>query len=161
MNMSATNDYEDRNSLKRPENLRFPMPEPSRGNLMERLSDNAKARFESLGIRYMDLVFISMGGVIRSANDFLVWEYNMRHGYEALVERVYVLSDAIERAYDLKDSIAIASPAIVIPLTASEREIRERLEGSVKTATYVIENMNIDVAHTKRWMGRDNNLVYT
>jgi hypothetical protein len=146
-----------------PENLRFPMPEPSKSsNLMERLSDNARARFESIGIRYMDLLFIPMGGVIRSDNDLLSWEYSMRYGYEALVERLDVLNDAIERAYDLKGSIAIASPIIVIiPPTASEKEIRERLEGSVKIVTYVIENMGIDdVERINRWIGRDNNLVY-
>jgi hypothetical protein len=144
-----------------PENIRFPMPEPGRGNnLMERLSDNARAWFESLGVRYMDLVFVSMGGVIRSADDILEWEYNMRYGYEALVERLYVLSDAIERAYDLKDSTVIPSPAIVILPTASEREIRERLEDSVKTAIYAIENMSRYITHTKTWMNRDNNLIY-
>jgi hypothetical protein len=144
-----------------PENLRFPMPEPSKSNnLMERLSNEARSRLESLGVRYMDLVFIPVAGVLRSANDILTWERNMKNSVEALIERLYVLNDAIDRAYDLKNSTVIASPAVLIMPTVSEKELRECLEDSVKNAIYAIENMSIYVAYTKMWMGRYNNLIY-
>jgi len=149
-----------------PENLRFPEPEPDKStNLIEKLSDYSRARIESLGIRYIDLVFIPVGGVIRSANDALAWEHNIKNNISAIAERAYVLNDAIERAYDLNNSTVVVYPAMVILPTASEREIRENLEFPVKNAIYAIEKyaieyMGIYTDSTERRIGRDNDLIY-
>jgi hypothetical protein len=149
-----------------PENLRFPLPEPDKSNnLIEKLSDYTRDRIESIGVRYIDLVFIPVGGVIRSVDDILTWENNIKNNISAIAERAYVLSDAIERAYDLNNSIVVVSPAMIILPTASEREIRESLEAPVKNTIYTIEKyaieyMGIYTDSTERRIDRDNDLIY-
>lgn len=123
-----------------PKDLWFPPPEPSRNNLMERLSDRARGFLSSSDVRYIDLALMIISGVRTSIENTLSWIYNLSDNQEETAEKLFTLSEIIDYSYGFEASTTLAGPLIPVPPYNNEKEAKELLEDIVEKAIEGIEN---------------------
>jgi hypothetical protein len=143
-----------RNIETLPKDLWFPPPEPSRNNLMERLSDRARGFLSSSDVRYIDLALMIISGVNISIENTLSWIYSMSDNQKEVAEKLFILSDILDYSYGFEASTTLAGPLIPAPLYDDEKKAKEFLEDIVEKSIEGIENMSniLAGAFKNKWL---------
>ena len=137
-----------------PKELWFPPPEPSRNNLMDRLSDRARGFLSSSDVRYIDLALMIISGVSTSTKNTPSWIYNLSDNQVEIAEKLFILSEILDVSYGFEASTTLIGPLIPVPLYNDEKEAREFLEDIVEKAIEGIENTSdiLGSANKNRWL---------
>jgi hypothetical protein len=143
-----------RNIETLPKDLWFPPPEPSRNNLMDRLSDRARGFLSSSDVIYIDLALMIISGVSASIENTVSWIYNMSDNQEETAEKLFILSEILDDSYGFETSTTLIGPLIPVPPYNDEKEARELLEDIVEKAIEGIENTSniLGSANKNKWL---------
>jgi hypothetical protein len=113
-----------------PEELRFPLPEyPSKDVITERLSSRVKKIMRTIGIKSIDVAFMTVSGNVTTESQIIEWVLGIVKRGDRLVDDADVLNEMLERTYGLKRTVIrlFPLPPMFIDLL-DETSIREFIE---------------------------------
>jgi hypothetical protein len=141
-----------------PEELRFPLPEyPSKGVVMEKLSSRIKKIMRTIGIKHIDVAFMTISGNLTTESQIIEWVLGIVKGGDRLVDNTDVLNEMLERSYGLKRTMIrlFPLPAMFLDLL-DETSIREFIENFVDD---IADDINELAKRSFRTMS-DSSLAY-
>jgi hypothetical protein len=128
-------DYEDTKKAieNAPEEFSFPLPEyPSKGVITEKLSSNVKKIMQAIGMKHIDVAFITISGNVTTESQITEWILKIVNRGDRSVDDADILNEMLERTYGLKRTMIrlFPLPAMFLDLL-DETSIRGFIEDFV------------------------------